>query len=224
MLLIPFDISSLTSHTWELYAPEMATKSKLSTWPESKKKMWKKKKSRVWYVLSRQVDFMSIHCIICVFKLIIRHWSNIRKWGERGAKASNQNPREKKNIEQITTKPTSMSFIRCRIRLYCIWNINVILGRETAYHRAKWVKVKGKVKMIFTILSGLRLTAFEASSIPKCIYCVCTHEWNAHMNSLWNFVMMSKSMHRQTPWFVVVSANISNTSIRPLSFLLPHYT
>lgn len=177
MLLIPFDISSLTSHTWELYAPEMATKSKLSTWPESKKKMWKKKKSRVWYVLSRQVDFMSIHCIICVFKLIIRHWSNIRKWGERGAKASNQNPREKKNIEQITTKPTSMSFIRCRIRLYCIWNINVILGRETAYHRAKWVKVKGKVKMIFTILSGLRLTAFEASSIPKCIYCVCTHEF-----------------------------------------------
>lgn len=218
MLLIPFDISSLTSHTWELYAPEMATKSKLSTWPESKKKMWKKKKSRVWYVLSRQVDFMSIHCIICVFKLIIRHWSNIRKWGERGAKASNQNPREKKTLNKSQQNQqvwasfgVGFGCIAYEILMWYLAERQHITGRNGWKSREKW-----KWFSLFFLAYGLQLSKHHQYQSVFTVF--------AHMNSLWNFVMMSKSMHRQTPWFVVVSANISNTSIRPLSFLLPHYT
>lgn len=98
MFLIPFDIISqaLTSHYIRekcmrvgnrIQIEALYVTRKSNNRHEQDEEEEEEESGMCWFNMKISCRYIAF---ICVFKLIIRHWSNVRKWGERGAKTSIQ--------------------------------------------------------------------------------------------------------------------------------------
>lgn len=196
------------------------------TWPESE--MGKKETvciSRLRIILyfdsiwRFHVNILALYlCFRAHYRTLIEY---IRKLGENVARTQQiqkyiqqherEKGREKKNWSHLKQSRAKVSYVYVvflllsGIRLYCIWNINVICWQRASSSSCHWMKVKGKVKIIFTIrfasCSGrfglfVYLIPFYVSFGEFHVFVITNEIFTS--NSLWNFSMSSKH-HATSP-------------------------
>lgn len=150
---------------------------------------WKLKNSNVPAIYEER--FQSIHCIIRVFELITRHWSNIRKFDERGAKQKHTSIRKNKNWSNHNKAYQHSAQISVCIAyeiLMWIW-----IERMRADHKQMGEsqgKSENDFHYSFLFRSGERIEFTVFAALAKCS--------TAHMNSLWYFVMISCMCQQHT--------------------------
>lgn len=117
-ILIPFR-TTLVHFVRVSYALEIATKSKLRrTWCESQKIFFSI--YLTCYVECGKISSLAIHCIICIFKLITRHWSNARKLNVRGAMLKkNKHIRNKSQQNKVIRGAEHRCCIAYEILMWC---------------------------------------------------------------------------------------------------------